>query len=139
MSGTEVDVDSWDDMDLALKTSKSTIGQDDKSIDHTMVGLKRTVEETMTDMEKEEGGEYEDVRDNMEDNIAAPPPNKQALPDDDNASVQQNDGQLDRTSTVTSNSLGSHNNSLGDTEKPLQTSGEVNEAGKTGDVSSGQE
>ena len=92
----------------------------------------------MTDREQEEGDKYGDAHYNMEDVTAAPPPDKHALTYDVNASVHQNDGQLNRTSTATSNSLGSPNNSLGDTEKLLQTSGEVNEAGKTGDVSSGQ-
>ena len=92
----------------------------------------------MTDTEKEEGDKYENAHCNMEDVNVVSPPDKQALSDDVNASAQQNDGQLDRTSTATSNSLGSPNNSLGDTEKPLQTSGETNEAGKTGDVLSGQ-
>ena len=139
MSGPEVDVDSWDDMVLASKASKSTIGQDDKSIDDTTVGLKCPIEKTMTDMEQEGGDKYEDARDNMDDVTAAQPPDKHALTDDVNASAQQNDGQLGRTSTATSNSLGSPNNSLGDTEKPLRTSGEANEANKTGDVLSGQE
>ena len=85
--------------------------------------LKSPVEKIMPDREKEEGDKYEDAPDNMEDVTAAPSPDKHALPDDVNASAQQNDGHLDRTSTVTSNSLGSPNNSLGDTEKPLQTSG----------------
>ena len=111
--------DSWDDMDPASTTSKSTIGRDDKPIDDTTVGLKSPVEKTMTDMEQEGGDKYEDARDNMKDVTVAPLPDKHVLTDNNNASAQQNDGQLNRTSTATSNSLGSPNNSLGDTEKTI--------------------
>ena len=73
----------------------------------------------MTGRGKEEGDKYEDARDNMEDVTAASTPDKHVLTDDVNTSAQQNDGQLDRTRTTTSNSLGSPTNSLGDTEQPL--------------------
>ena len=54
-------MDSWDNMDLASTTSKSTIGLDDKLIDNTTVGLKRPVEKTMTDREQEGEDKYEDA------------------------------------------------------------------------------
>ena len=118
MSSIEVDVDSWGDMDLAFKISKSTRVEDEKSMDATMDELKKDMEEAITSKKKEEVDEYEDVRDTMEDDTATatPPPEKQALSDNGNTSAQPNNGQLNRTSTATSNSFGSPNNSLGDTE-----------------------
>ena len=138
MSKNEVDVDSWGDMDLASKSSKSTRVEDEKSMDDTMNELKKDMEEAMTNVEGGEVDEFEDARETMEEEITAPPPDDQTLPDDGNADTQPIDGQLDRTSTATSTSLGSPSESLGDTEKPLQMSGEANEAGKTGDDSSSQ-
>ena len=138
MSGNEVDVDSWGDMDLASKSSKSTRVEDEKSMDDTMNELKKDMEEAMNNVEGGEMDEFEDARETMDDDITALPPETQTLPDDSNTETQPIDGQLDRTSTATSTSLGSPSESLGDTENPLQMSGEANEAGKTGDDSSSQ-
>ena len=138
MSGNEVDVDNWGDMDLASRSSKSTRVEDEKAMDDMMKDLKKDVEEAMTNVEGGEVEEFKDARETIEEEITAKPPDDQTLPDDGNADTQPIDGQLDRTSTATSTSLGSSNESLGDTENPLQTSGEANEAGMTGDDSSGQ-
>ena len=138
MRGNEVDVDSWGDMDLASRSSKSTRVEDEKAMDDTMKDLKKDVVEAMTNVEGGEVDEFEDARETIDEEVTAPPPDDQTLSNDGNVDTQPIDGQLERTSTATSTSLGSPNESLGDTEKPLQTSGEANEAGKTGNDSSSQ-
>ena len=64
MSVNEVDVDSWGDMDLASKSSKSTRVEDEKSMDDTMNELKKDMEEAMNNVEGGEMDEFEDAREN---------------------------------------------------------------------------
>ena len=132
----DMEDDSWGDDDLASRSSRGTRVEDEAEMDETMTDLRNYVDEAITKLEGGEVTQCENACETLEGEDAAP--EDQTLPGDGNADNRPIDGQLDRTSTATSTSLGSPNESLGDTEKTLQASGEANEAGKTGDDSSSQ-
>ena len=138
VSGVEMNEDWWDEMDQESRNSKSTRVEKETDLDETMEEINRDVEETTTEVEREKVEEDDDACENLANEDTAAPIEDQTLPGDGRPDTHPINEQLDRTSTATSTSLGSPDESLGDTEKPLQASGEANEAGMTGDDSSSQ-